>query len=108
MQVSWSPIASWISTRSHGRIDAARQAADHPSAADLSADALDLGGAKAGHRPAPGQAGDAVGEIAQELRAVRRVGDLEMELHGVEFARIVGDGGERRALADAHRAKARR
>ena len=32
-------------------------------------------------------------EGAQQLRAVRRVRDLDMELHTVEPAHIVGDGG---------------
>ena len=40
-QVSWSPIASWISTAATAEIDAAREAADHPRLADLGADALD-------------------------------------------------------------------
>jgi hypothetical protein len=40
MQVSWSPIASWISKRGHGGIDAAGQAADHLAGADLLADLL--------------------------------------------------------------------
>ena len=34
-----------------------------------------------------------------QLGAVRRVHDLGVELHGVETARLVGDGGERRVLA---------
>ena len=35
-------------------------------------------------------------EIAQQRRAVRGVHHLGMELHAVEAARLVGDGGERR------------
>ncbi len=40
-QVSWSPIASWISTAATDGIDAAGQSADHPALADLRADFLD-------------------------------------------------------------------
>ena len=39
-------------------------------------------------------------EIAQHLAPSRRVHDFGMELHAVEPARFVGDGGERRILAD--------
>ena len=35
MQVSWSPIASWISTAATARVDAAGEPADHPALADL-------------------------------------------------------------------------
>ena len=40
-----------------------------------------------------------MGEVAQKLRAVRGMRDLGMELHAVEPADIVGDGGEWRPLA---------
>ena len=38
-------------------------------------------------------------EVRDQLGAVRRVNDFGVELHGVEMARLVGDGGERRILA---------
>ena len=47
--------------RGDRRIDAARQAADHPPAAHLLADARDLRLAEAGHRPVAAAAGDVDG-----------------------------------------------
>jgi hypothetical protein len=44
-QVSWWPIASWISTAADRAVDSAREAADHPARAHLLADLGDLGGA---------------------------------------------------------------
>ena len=94
--------------RGDRRIDAAGQAADHPPVAHLRADARDLRVAKAGHRPVAAADRHVVGEIAQQLRAVRRVHHLGVEHHAVEPARVVGEGGERRALAHADHAEAGR
>ena len=52
---------------------------------------------------APDRPATLMGEVAQQLRAVRRVDDLGVELHAVEAARVVGDDGERRALAGGRR-----
>ena len=41
-QVSWSPMASWISTAATDGVDAAGEAADHLAPADLGADLGDL------------------------------------------------------------------
>ena len=60
--------------RRHRRIDAAGQAADHPALPDLGANRRAIAvGAEAGHRPVARQPRHLVGEIAQQLRAVRRV-----------------------------------
>ena len=82
--------------RRHRRVDAARQAADHPALADLLADLLDRLVAEGAHGPVAAAADDLADEIAQQRRAVRRVHDLEMELRGVELARLVGDHRDRR------------
>src|SRR5215212_3516858 len=92
-QVSWSPIASWIST-ADGRIDPAGQAADDAAAPDLRADALDRLVLEGAHGPVAGQAGDLAHEVAQECRSVRRVHHLGVELHGIEPPSLVGHGGK--------------
>ena len=84
-------------------IDAAREAADDAALADLRRDARDRLAAEGRHGPIAAAARDAVGEVLQQRRALRRVHDLGMELHAVEAARVVGDGGEGRALAHARR-----
>ena len=89
-------------------VDAAGQAADDAALADLGADLGDLGGAEVGHAPVARQAGDAAHEVADQLAALRRVRHLGVELHGVELALLVGDGGERRALGDADHLEAGR
>ena len=91
--------------RGHRGIDAAGQAADHPALADLAADLLDRLLLEGAHRPVAGAAGDLAYEIAQDGGAVRRVHDFEMELRGVEFARLVGDHGDRRVGRGADRAR---
>src|SRR6185437_11199372 len=53
-------------------------------------------------------AGDAMREVPQQRRAMRRMHHLGMELHAVEMAAVIGDGGEGRALADADDAEPRR
>ena len=79
-----------------GAIDAARQAADHLRVADLLADRGDGLLAVAGHRPVAGEARDA-DEVLEERRALGRVVDLGVELHGVELPRGVGGDREGRA-----------
>ena len=84
--------------RGDGGIDAAGQAADHSALAHLFADARDGVGAKRAHVPVGRDAGDLDHKIAQQRGAARSVHDLGMELHAVEAARLVGDGGERRVF----------
>ena len=91
--------------RRHRRVDAAGQAADHPALADLLADLLDRLVAERAHGPVAAAADDLADEIAQQRRAVRRVHDLEMELRGVELARLVGDDRDRRVRRGARRAR---
>ena len=76
--------------RRHRRIDAARQAADHPRLADLRANAGDLLVAEGGHRPVALEAGDLEQEIGEELRAVGRVNHLGMEHRRVVAALFIG------------------
>ena len=83
----------------HRAVDAARQPADDAPLADLGADLGDLARTEVRHAPVAGQAGDAAHEVADQLRAARRVRHLGVELHGVELALLVGDGRERRALS---------
>ncbi len=71
------------------RIDAAREAADHPRLADLRADAGDLLGAEGRHRPVAPEAGDLVQEVGDELGAVGRVDHLGVEHGGVVAALLV-------------------
>ena len=92
--------------RGDGGIDAAGQPADHPALADLAADFLDRLVLEGAHGPVAGAARDLAHEIAQDGGAVRRVHDLEMELRGVEFARLVGDHGDRRVGRGADHAEA--
>ena len=92
----------------HRAVDAARQPADHAALADLGADLGDLGRLEMRHRPVAGQAGDAAHEVADQLAALGRVRHFGVELHGVELARLVGDGRERRALRHGHHLEAGR
>ena len=67
--------------RRHRRVDAARQAAEHPPVAHLGADGLRL--LSATNEPgvqSPAQPQMLVQEIGQDLGALRRVDDLGMEL----------------------------
>ena len=100
MQVSWSPIASWISTAATGE----STPPDRPQITRPAPTWARTRAISAARKPAmvqsPAQAGDVVDEVAQQRRAVRRVDDLRMEHHAIEAPRLVGDGGERGALAD--------
>ncbi len=82
-------------------VDAAGQAADHPALADLRADPVDRLVLEGAHGPVAGRAGDFSHEIAQQRGAARRVHHLGMELHRVELALLVRDGGKRRVVRDA-------
>ena len=84
--------------RGHGGIDAAGQAADHPAGADLGADARDGLLAEGLHGPVAPAAGDVAHEVADQLRALRRVHHLRMELHGVELPLLVRHRREGRVL----------
>ena len=77
-------------------VDAAGQSADHPALADLLADFLDRLVLEGAHGPVAAALRDVADEVAQELRALRRVHHLEMELRGVELPLLVGDHGDRR------------
>ena len=92
--------------RRDGRVDPAREPADHAALPDLTPDARDFGGAELRHRPIAGAARYCVHEIGDEFGAVRRMHHLWMELHAVELAGIIGDGRERRAVRHRHGAEA--
>ena len=81
--------------RRDGGIDAARQPADHPALADLTADFFDRLILECAHRPVAGTAGDVADEVAQDGGAVRRVHHFKMELCGVELPLLVADHGNR-------------
>ena len=81
-----------------GAVDAARKAAEHPALPDLLLDRPRGLRAEGRHGPVGLEPGDLVQEVRDELRAVRRMHDLEVELHAVEAALLVGDGGEGRVL----------
>ena len=92
--------------RSHGAVDAAREAADDAALADLGADLGDLARLEMRHAPVARQPGDAVHEVADQRRPARRVRHLGVELHRVEPALLVGDGRERGALGHRHHLEA--
>ncbi len=74
--------------------------------AHLRANGPDGLAAEGRHAPRAAASGDAEDEILDERRAARRVRDFGMELHAVEPALVVGDGGVRRICAHGHRAEA--
>ncbi len=90
------------------RIDPAGKPAHDPADSDLMADALDRLGAEGRHRPVAMNAADMVGEIAQQLAALRGVHNFGMEQHAVEPPVVIGDRREWRTVAYRHRAQARR
>ena len=107
-QVSWSAIASWISTAATAEStppERPQMTRPPPTCARMRGDGLVAEGL---HGPVAGRAGDAADEVAQERRAVRRVHDLGMELHRVEVARLVGDRGEGCVVGAADDLEARR
>ena len=89
-------------------IDPAGQAADHPAGPDLGADAGHLRVAEARHAPIARQPGDAMGEVVQQLPAMRGVHDLRMEHSAVVTAVIISNHGKRRTFASRDDAEARR
>ena len=105
-QVSWSPIASWISTAATAESTPPERPQITRALADLGADRLARLAAERRHRPVALEAGDAVDEIADQPRAVRRVDDFGVEHQAVVAPRLVGDGGVGRVLGDADALKA--
>ncbi len=89
--------------RRDGRVDAARQRAQHALAPDLRADPLDLLLDHGGRRPGGRCVGDVVEEVLEHVHAVRRVDDLRMELDAVEAALGRLEGGDRRGRGDSRR-----
>ena len=77
-------------------VDAAGERAEHALGADGCADARDLLLDHRGRRPGRRRAGDLVEEVLQDLLPVRRVHDLGVELHAVQPARAILEGGDRR------------
>ena len=95
--------------RRHGRVDAARQGAEHALGADGGPDPLDLLLDHRGRRPGGRRAGDLVQEVLEDVLAVRRVHDLGVELDAVQApARILERGDRRRRRGRRHRRAARR
>ena len=86
-------------------IDAPGQAADHPAAAHLVADAHGCRLPERGHRPVAMAAGDPAREVLEQGLAARRVHDFGMELHAVDAPGVVGDRGERRGVRRRDHAK---
>ena len=107
-QVSWSPIASWISTAATAESTPPERPQITLPLPTWRADFLDRLVLEGAHGPVAGEPGDLAHEIAQQRRAMRRVHDLEMELGGVELARVVGDHGDRRVGRGAEHLEAGR
>src|SRR5690606_16004628 len=82
----------------HRAVDAARKAADDLAAADLAANARNRLILEGGHRPVAFEAADLMYKVGKQPRARRGMHNLGMELHAVEAARLIRDGGERRAF----------
>jgi len=76
-------------------VDAAGQAAQHALVPDGRADPLNLLGHDVGHRPGRATAGRLDEELAEHLLAVLGVHDLGVELHAVQAACRVLEGGNR-------------
>ena len=91
-----------------GAVDAARKAAEHAPLPDLLLDRARGLAAEGRHGPVGLEPGDLVQEIRDQLRAVGRMHDFEVELHAVEAALFVGDAGVGRVLGLADDLKAGR
>jgi len=91
--------------RGDRRIDAAGQAADDLTVADLGPNLGDLFLAKIGHRPVAGAARDLVHEIAEQFAAVRCVDHFRMELHAVKWLALMRDHREGGAVGGCDRPK---
>ena len=99
MQVSWSPIASWISTAATAQStppDSPQMTRALPTWARIFATSLER---KCAMVQSPGRPRDLVHEVGEQLGAVGRVHDLGVEHGRVDAARLVGGDGERRVLA---------
>ena len=94
--------------RGHGRIDPARQPADHAPVTDLVADAGDLLVHDRGRRPRPRAAADVLQERRQHTLAVGRMDHLGVELDPVDVALDVLEGRDRRRGRRRQRGEARR
>ena len=92
--------------RGDGGIDAAREPANHPAVADLTADFFDRLILKGAHGPVAGTAGDVADKVAQDRGAVRRVYHFKMELGRVEFPCVVANHRNRRVGGSSDRGKA--
>ncbi len=92
----------------HRGIDAARKATHDLAVLDLPANFVHRLRSELCHRPVTAAAGDPMGEVAQQLGALRCVHDLGMEQHAVKPAAVVGDRGIGRRFARRHRAEAGR
>src|SRR5690606_17682993 len=73
------------------RIDAARKRADYAAVTDLLADRFDRLLAVGLHGPVASKSSNAVNEVRKELRSVRRMDHLRVELDSIEAALFVGD-----------------
>ena len=98
-QVSWSPTARWTSAAAVAESTPPERPQITRGVADLRADPLDLLVDHRGRRPALLAAGDVAQEALEDLRAVRGVDDLGVELDPVEPALGALEGGDRRAGA---------
>ena len=94
--------------RSDRGIDPAGKTAHHVTPSDLTADLVDRVVAEQRHRPVAAAPGNLVREIAEQMRALRRVHDLGVEQHAVKPTGIVGDRGVRRSLAGCNRPETQR
>ena len=90
------------------RVDAAREAADHLLVADLSPDRLDRLLDDRNHRPRRPASADVVEEVLEDLLAAPRVCDLGVELHAVDGALEILEGGHRHRVGAGRDLEARR
>ena len=92
-QVSRSPIARWISAAATDESTPPDRPSRTSSRAGLRADRAHGLVDVVVHVPVVAAAADVVREAGEQRRALLRVRDLGMELHGVEAARLVGHRG---------------
>ena len=74
----------------HGRVNAAREGTDDLAIADLIADAFDAFAYEAGRSPVATTSAHSIGEVLDDLFALRCVGYFRMELKAVH-ARAIAD-----------------
>ena len=87
----------------HAAVHAAGEAADHPVVSHLLSDPIALGVEKLAHSPVAGAAADAEQEVAENVHAVRRVGDFGMELNAPDRAFTMPDRREGTGLRGGDR-----